>query len=250
MPVEATIVSIATMTGVITATAHGFVTGNVVGWFPSPVATLPDATPAISLNTPYIVRRIDNDTLTLHLTLAGANANTGAVAFTDEGDGTLDLVQISVRERIERQLLATVAAVDGVDVASRFDMRGNRNPPATDGTPTVYVLILPEDESATDGPSGFSTRTLAVTVETLIVIAVDEAMPTPAVVNRILAKLDAGLMASPHIPETATGYGLAVDSKITGAADYDIQDGQPELTVSIDLEIQFRHLRDDPASLA
>ena len=83
---EKTIGSIDLTTNQVTSTAHGFTTGNQVNF--ATTGTLPAATPGISNALTYFVRKVDDNTVTLHLTAAGSAAGTDPIDFTSAGAGT------------------------------------------------------------------------------------------------------------------------------------------------------------------
>lgn len=83
---EKTISTIDLTANTITSTAHGYITGKQVNF--STTGTMPAATPGISSALTYFVRKVDNDSITLHLTAAGAAAGTDAIDFTSAGDGS------------------------------------------------------------------------------------------------------------------------------------------------------------------
>ena len=78
-------------TDVCTATAHGFVTGDMVSVFSS--ATLPAG---LASNVIYYVRAIDANTFTLHRTSVDAQANANIVDITDAGTGTHSIDTVNI----------------------------------------------------------------------------------------------------------------------------------------------------------
>lgn len=80
--------SIDTTSDEITITAHGWITGEPVVWSNSGGALPALASGSISTTKPYFVQRINDDTIKVHTSPAGAVADTGALNFSGAGTGT------------------------------------------------------------------------------------------------------------------------------------------------------------------
>lgn len=83
---EKTIASIDLTSNVITSTAHGYVTGNQINFKTD--GTMPAATPAISSGMAYFVRKLSDNTMTIHASSAGSASGADAIDFTGAGTGT------------------------------------------------------------------------------------------------------------------------------------------------------------------
>jgi len=109
-----TVSSVNTGTDVLTVTAHGFDTEDVV------IASAADA--GLSINTLYFVRWISANTITLHTSLLGARANTGLVNITALV-GSLSLKHLADPGQ-GVYVIPTGAALDGS--GGGFERRRNR----------------------------------------------------------------------------------------------------------------------------
>lgn len=89
-PQRIAVEAIDTDTDVLTCTAHGLATADLVLVEMSIGGTLPALSAGpLSETTRYYVRAVSEDTLTLHPTAADATANTNKLDFTDDGTGTM-----------------------------------------------------------------------------------------------------------------------------------------------------------------
>ncbi len=233
---SAIISAIDTGTDVITTTAaHGFTTAWAVGIFGSDAAVLPVATPALSLSGVYYVRSTGSATLTLHATAAAASAGTGAINFSDDGTGTFTLERLTLRERIERNVLATLAAITGIGTVERWDARSNTRS-------ALSVVIRADDETAVRDEQPYGTIMKYLPLDVAITLAQDEdgSANTSAIINRWLGNLEAALIADPRRGE------LAHDTDVVGTVSPDSSDDQPECVATLQIEIQYRHPKTDP----
>lgn len=234
----ATISAIDTGTDVITTSAtHGFTTGWAVGIFGSDAATLPAATPSLSLSGVYYVRSTGAATLTLHATASAASAGTGAIDFSDDGTGTFTLERLTLRERIERNIVATLAAISGIGTVERWDQRINTRA-------ALSVVIRADDETAVRDEQAYGTIMKYLPIDVAITLVQDEdgTAITSQLINRWLGYLEAALVADPQ--RTL----LAHDTDVVGTAAPDPTTDQSECVATLQIEIQYRHPKTDPYS--
>lgn len=92
----------------LTRVAHGMLTGEGP-YYVATTGALPAATPALAVNTPYWVIRVDDDNIKLATSAANALAGT-AVDITGAGTGTMSVVRTGNDVLAER----VVAALNGV----------------------------------------------------------------------------------------------------------------------------------------
>ena len=91
-------------TNVITISAHGYLTGDVVTYTAGAGGVAPTG---LVTTYNYYVRRIDASTITLHNTLTDANNNTNQVDFTNQGTGSAhNLINVVPRTPIIRTITA------------------------------------------------------------------------------------------------------------------------------------------------
>lgn len=223
--------------GVVTTTAaHGLTTGHVVGVWVAPYAS---AYPSgLARWSVYYVNVATTTTLTLHATAAQAAAGTSAITFTIAGGTTLRLARLTVRERILRDLHAALAAVSGVNSVSRFD--AERGP----ALGHLDVVIIPDDDQATQNSTGRSSITLPVFLDIHLQRSADEPETYDELVSRWIGLIEAAAVGTDR--DTFTRHGLATSTRATGHTRPPTTTNQPEVTATVDIEIEFRHLRGDP----
>lgn len=78
---------------ITTNSAHGWATGQAIEL--TTTGSLPAATPALALATIYYARVTSSTKITLHPTLADANANTNKINLTSSGSGTLGVKELT-----------------------------------------------------------------------------------------------------------------------------------------------------------
>lgn len=177
-----------------------------------------------------------------------------AAGTPDPEDDTL-----SIKERIEQLIQATVAAVDGVGRVFRWDMRGLRDPDTglgvdADGLEMIAhggdALVLSMDESAEEGAqgsTGMTIKMLAVRMEAKSSQDADLQQTTEAAHTSWLAKFESALLANPRLLD-AQGAMLAIDVRVTQTHEPPREAGQIEAISAIDFEIEYEHYRNDPAA--
>lgn len=151
---------------------------------------------------------------------------------------------ISVKERIERQLVAELEKMDDVGLVQRWSALG-----VLDNQ--YSVVLYPFSENGEEGSAGVNGHT-AITAQYVVSVLVAQANEDSAEAsaiewNRWLARVIKVLMANPFLIEDATGEQLAHDTRYIGADIPDVDDDQPgtfELRVLI--EVQYDIQRNDP----
>lgn len=148
---------------------------------------------------------------------------------------------IPIAERIERQVLANVAAIDGLHGAYRWDSR------AADKYVNLDAIIAPDDETVITGAQG----SIGVVIKTLplivlVKLVIDESSTeNPSWTRRRWqAKLEQALTADEHLTETGTSERLAVDMRITAISGPELTEGL--ISAAVRLEIEYQHDRNDP----
>jgi hypothetical protein len=172
---------------------------------------------------------------------------------------------LSIRERIERQLVLVLQAAPGVNRVFRWDGRGLRDPEtglATDasgGRLSMQVgdcMLIPLDERAEEGGEGnvgYTLKTLPVDVQMKVAAADDDAEAEATMINRCLLNLETALMVDPGVTErhnSASGGDiiLAIDMRTTGNYQAPREVGQRETIVALALEVTYQHQRNNPAA--
>lgn len=152
---------------------------------------------------------------------------------------------LSIRERIERVLVARITAITGIGTVERWSPAGNA------GGHLSAVIYL-DEESAEEGSTQTTHCTLPVRVELLIALARADAGDAMKVHNRWLGKIKAALLADRNLVESVTvglvttNTPLAVDVRYTGADEPHTGKGQPELFVVASFEVVYDEKTTDP----
>ncbi len=199
-----------------------------MGWIVGDGAMLPTSGgTALSERGVYFVDAVDADTLTLHTSRGDAQTGTGAVDLADTGNGTLQLVKLTVAERIERQIQQ--ALIDGLSLAvkdvQRFSHEGNSVEADGSGDlPDFWIIVTAgeEDELGDDSELAainMQTKVLPVTVD-MHIRRVPAGWTAGGYGNHLVGLLTALLMNDPTRTEGgASGGGseLALDTDIAGS---------------------------------
>ena len=155
---------------------------------------------------------------------------------------------VSIRERIERVIVARAALIAGISEAERWDALGNTSEHES-------VVIASGDEAVEPGGQGSkSLVTCRLPVELLFLNAATPGGGNASAVHtQWLAKLEAGVLLDGSLDgllmvEPGTGARLAVDTRITGRLAPPINAGsdQPDVYSILALEIEYRHFAGDP----
>lgn len=132
--VKTTTFTVDTGTDVVTATSHGFRTSKRNEVFVSSTGTLPGGL----VNTiPYYVRRLTDDTFTLHPTARDAQNNSNIVNITSTGSGT---------HRVSNSLIECRGLNLRTGVRVRFTTTGTLPLGLTGGTINWYVIRVGPDK--------------------------------------------------------------------------------------------------------
>jgi hypothetical protein len=150
----------------------------------------------------------------------------------------------TVREKILQDVLETLETVtvaSGYDntLASvqRWKQKGNDT---TVNVPCVVIVAGTEKKEPKPNPLMTCMFTVVLTVWTQQVDS-DET-PTDTILDSLLGDIEKALM----IDITRGGY--AQDSFITDVIPFETVEGQPQCGLIINLDIQYRHLQDDPGT--
>lgn len=165
---------------------------------------------------------------------------------------------LSIRERIERRIIAIVQAISGIGTVYRWDGRSLRDPSSGLGVNSsgekimlghLDAVVFSDDESAAPGGlgnGGFTDKTLELSVQVNVQLAEDDTDSDAACVNRWALFLETALTADPRI--TASGVRLATDSRITRIENPPVTETQPETMVIVRMEANYTHYRNDPST--
>lgn len=181
---------------------------------------------------------------------------------------------LSIKERIERLLVAMVARVvlshnlQAIGRVYRWDARGVRDPQtglAVDGSGQrlnmadgdAAVIALDEEiAEGAQGSMGLTIKTAKIQIQIKIAKDEDDPVTTSQWHNRWLLAVETALMANRGLREdqsgspagTQDGEQLAVDMRTSGTFRSEREPGQPETISALEVEIKYQHLRNDPAS--
>lgn len=148
---------------------------------------------------------------------------------------------LPIRERIMRQIVLLVEAIDGVGTVRRWDARGDSNPASLD------VYVVSEDEAAAEGAQGsvgVTTKLLPVLVCCVLLQAEDDSDGTDYLRNKWAAKLEAAILADPKITEAVSAVPLAVDCRTTMVDAPELAAGL--VNASVRIIVEYDHNRDSP----
>lgn len=150
---------------------------------------------------------------------------------------------LSVKERIERQVLANVGGISGIGTVERWSALGDQT--RADLSAVIYAEDESSDDAGQGGDSAVTQNAMLLAVE--ICHAADADDDNSSLVhNRWLAKLEQKLMADPGLVETGTSEQLALDVRKTGSSAPPGMDNAPEFYTVLIVEIIYLSYRDDP----
>lgn len=160
---------------------------------------------------------------------------------------------ISIKERILRQVRTTCAAVTGVAAAYRWDTGRWWNGSAwVETMPRNSIMVAVESDDVVGeglGTTGPTMKQMNLSVGIKLVRDSDDTTVYDSLVRRWENDIEKALLADPFIAETATGVRLAADSRVTTLPGPQSDSGQPEVVPSVILQIDYRHNRTDPSVL-
>uniref|UniRef100_A0A6M3IKK7 Tail protein n=1 Tax=viral metagenome TaxID=1070528 RepID=A0A6M3IKK7_9ZZZZ len=154
------------------------------------------------------------------------------------------MANLSIRERIEAQLLITVAAISGIGTARRWDMRG-----LTNQGPLDVFIVLGDDEvdEGAEGSIGVTIKRAELYVGVAIQQSEDDTSEVTSVLrNRWIGRVQAAVMADTYVIETGTSAKLAVDIRETGTGFADYMDGTADAIAAF--EVEYQHYSNDPCT--
>jgi len=163
----------------------------------------------------------------------------------------------SVKERIERQVVASLAqglaASFGLDPANvqRFDPPNNRPLEQTAGLPNALVIVTAgEADAVADGenPTAVETFVVPLTIDAhLIDLPANTTLAEQG--NAWLAELHRIVMADPQRLEDGSGERLAIDTRVAGFFSPTAEDEQRDVLVGVIAEVTYRHAEGRPDTL-
>lgn len=149
---------------------------------------------------------------------------------------------ISIAERIERQVALTAAGIVGIGSVYRWDARGITQYASGD-----CVVTWTGDNASEDaqGSTGYSMFTMGLNVSVVVHPQESGSLATGSEVRRWVGRIHKTLMANPFQLEGTSTTELALDTRIIASGPMTFDDGRVQAAVQ--LEIDYRTNRDDPA---
>ena len=150
--------------------------------------------------------------------------------------------KITVRERIERRLVAVLEGVSGIGTVERWQMHGQS------GADLSAVLWI-DDESAEEGGTGSTPVTdahVTVWVGLLVAQVKGDEESSAQVYSRWLGKIKEAVLADPSLVEPGTSEPLAVDVRWTAALAPPVVEDQPQFFLIVGFEVTYQEYRDNP----
>lgn len=149
--------------------------------------------------------------------------------------------KLSIEERIERQLVANVAEIDGVARVERWDERGNSGE-----TWTAQVLMdTAQGAEGGDGPS-ITTVRQEVAVGVLVARGESDSDEGALVRTRWVARLKEKILADPDLVEDGTGERLCNDIRWVRSPRPITTQRQAEFWAIAVFELEYDEDRADP----
>lgn len=149
----------------------------------------------------------------------------------------------SVREKIMKHIQATLEGItleNGYANTLRSVQRFRQDGQELANLPTA-ILIEGSDDVELNGPLELTSRSMTVSVVLIQQQDTDtDARSASEIMNSLIADVQTAMQ------EDYTRGGLAIDTSEIGIGDMTVEDGQPELMLSIAYRIAYRHERTDP----
>ena len=148
---------------------------------------------------------------------------------------------VAIRERIEREVKATLEGMTGVGTVYRWTGRANINLQHLD------AVVIPEEDAIEDGAqgdTGWLHKALSLMVAVVLMPDEEATENHCALRNRWQARLEQAIANNYEMTETATSKRLAVDTSFQSVDAPDIIDGA--LTVALRVIVHYEHPRNDP----
>jgi hypothetical protein len=157
-------------------------------------------------------------------------------------------ISISIKERIERVIAATLAAQFPQSRVEPWAERNSFDNAGLDGD----ILIVPGDESIAEveGNIGYADKILPVQIHLLVMIP-ESFTPAQARThnNRRLAALEKAIMTNRYMLETQSEGApiqLAIKTLVTGTLGPIVEDGSPSGAVGVEIDVYYMHDADNP----
>lgn len=159
---------------------------------------------------------------------------------------------VSIKERIERQLLADFNASGHFATVERWDARGNAR-----GHRALTIVTGDETSPQSDEEAySITEKTLAMELQVQLAQGdpghasadADDLKTTSGLHNELLYLMESVLMDNEFVVEAGTGVRLAIDTIVVGTSAPPIDEQQPEVYAILAAEITYQHLRNDPSA--
>ena len=149
--------------------------------------------------------------------------------------------KLPVAERVERQLLANLASITGVNATYRWDEHGNKSG-SGDGMIVMDNATVEEDG---DGPSTTLVRQ-QFQAGVMVSRDKDDSDVGAFVKNRFIARIKEKILADTELTEDATGERLALDIRFMGTPPPLKVAGKPRFWAIAAFEVAYIEDRSDP----
>ncbi len=173
--------------------------------------------------------------------------------------------KISIKERIERQLLLQLLEIDdgvpdrAVKSAHRTDLRGKRTdqedfgradlkPDESDdlGHLDAFLVVLDEvTQTEPNGNIGYTEKRMPCIVGVMLKVAENDGENTAFVHNRWLRLIENTIGANRQILEAETDVRLAIDTRVTATSQPPTVAGQPDFAAMVQFDVTYQHNADD-----
>jgi len=149
---------------------------------------------------------------------------------------------LSLRERIERAVLAIIDGITGIGTVERWSMLGQSG----DNLSAVVYLDDTVASNAAQGSTATTTVTIPCRIELLLAHGRNESQPSSQIANAWEAKIKSAMLADTELTEADTGEQLAVDVTWTGTSAPIPIENQPQFFVVVNFAIIADEYRSNP----
>ena len=149
----------------------------------------------------------------------------------------------TIKERIMENLkesLEGIKQLDGFnfdftpDTVQRWSMHGNSM------VDFPMVIIISGEEIEESVPDNFEECNLSVYLDIFFIHNEDDVVSTDTYLNRLQGDIKKAIL------EDYSRGGLAIDTNVLGTVPFEATEGQNYSGIIIEIEIRYRHLRNDP----
>lgn len=164
------------------------------------------------------------------------------------------MANVSIKERILRQIRTTCASVTGADSAYRWDTgRWYTGSAWVEVLPRDSIQVTVESDDVTGETIGGNaapvTKTMNVSITVKLIRDSDDTESYDTLTRRWERNIEAGLIANRRIVEAATSVRLAIDSRFVSLPPPSTDSGQAEVVPNLTYQIEYRHDRNNPSAL-